>query len=34
MVNLGQRWAEEFMNQYDKAQVSVTGGGQEQELLH
>lgn len=27
MVNLGQRWAEEFMNQYDKAQVSVTGGG-------
>ena len=27
MVNLGQRWAEEFMGKYPKAQVAVTGGG-------
>jgi len=27
MVNLGQRWAEEFMNEYSEASMSVTGGG-------
>lgn len=27
MVNLGQRWAEEFMDEYSEASMSVTGGG-------
>lgn len=27
MVNLGQRWAEEFMDKYPEAQLAVTGGG-------
>ncbi|SDK85341.1 PstS family phosphate ABC transporter substrate-binding protein [Natronincola ferrireducens] len=27
MVNLGQRWAEEFMEEYPEAQLAVTGGG-------
>jgi phosphate transport system substrate-binding protein len=27
MVNLGQSWAEEFMNEYQGAQLAVTGGG-------
>ena len=27
MVNLGQRWAEEFMDKYEEAQLAVTGGG-------
>ncbi|KXZ40696.1 phosphate ABC transporter substrate-binding protein, PhoT family [Alkalithermobacter thermoalcaliphilus JW-YL-7 = DSM 7308] len=27
MVNLGQRWAEEFMDKYPEAQIAVTGGG-------
>ncbi|AKL97151.1 phosphate ABC transport system substrate binding protein PstS [Clostridium aceticum] len=27
MVNLGQQWAEEFMDQYPEAQIAVTGGG-------
>jgi len=27
MVNLGQRWAEEFMDEYPESMMSVTGGG-------
>lgn len=27
MVNLGQRWAEEFMDKYPESQIAVTGGG-------
>ncbi|QUH25318.1 phosphate ABC transporter substrate-binding protein [Serpentinicella alkaliphila] len=27
MVNLGQMWAEEFMDKYPEAQLAVTGGG-------
>jgi phosphate transport system substrate-binding protein len=27
MVNLGQRWAEEFMDKYPEAALAVTGGG-------
>ncbi|MDR5658839.1 PstS family phosphate ABC transporter substrate-binding protein [Serpentinicella sp. ANB-PHB4] len=27
MVNLGGRWAEEFMDEYPEAQMAVTGGG-------
>ena len=27
MVNLGQAWAEEFMNEHPDASIAVTGGG-------
>ncbi len=27
MVNLGQAWAEEFMNQHPEVSIAVTGGG-------